>query len=166
MFFHLHFPQVLILHQEVQQSSLMPRTIMQPDHGERAFPNSSPSSNETASHISQVVLSSAQAQMSEQNLTPCSSHASRGTHTSHSHLHTPHRSKPRPVSRTKQGSGCEWLLPLPRTTAWGAGSQRGLYSPGELPWMLGNRSPKVQRDTPRPCFDIYFHPAPATLHWD
>lgn len=80
MFFHLHLPQVLILHQEVQQSSLMPRMIMQPDHGERAFPSSSPGSSETASHISQVVLGSVQAQMSEQNLSPCSSCASRDTH--------------------------------------------------------------------------------------
>lgn len=87
MFFHLHLPQVLIVHREVQQSSLMSRVIMQPDHGERAFPNSSPSSNETASHISQVVLSSVQAQTSEQNLSPCSSHASRDTHR---YPHMPH----------------------------------------------------------------------------
>lgn len=122
MFFHLHIPQVLILHQEVQQSSLMPRVIVQTDCGERAFPSGSPGSKETASRVSQVVLSSVQGQTSEQNLSPCSS---QGAPTRIPTCPLPTEVNPGLPAEPKQGSGCEWLLPLPTTSTRGAGTAQG-----------------------------------------
>ncbi|KAJ7416127.1 hypothetical protein WISP_73497 [Willisornis vidua] len=60
---------------------------MQLDRGKSTFPNSSTRSREMALHISHVVQGSVQGQMSEKNLSPCSSRASGDTHT---YPHLPH----------------------------------------------------------------------------